>query len=225
VWWAVLGFVAGEVLGGILTVVVALAAGVSANHLNSSAPVLLAGEVGLWGGFVGACLLVSHRYGTGSLRADYGLAVRLGDVGFGLLAALSALVVEVIVAAAFAHTRFQGTNTQIITGQRHSGAGFAVVTIIVAVGAPFFEELFFRGLLRTAFKARMRPALAVLCQAVLFGLAHIQSGFGTGNLSIVVTITCVGLIFGLVAERTGRLGAGMIGHGLFNLTATLLILA
>jgi membrane protease YdiL (CAAX protease family) len=220
----VLGFLAGQLLGGVLSVGAASALGVSSANLSTNAAVLLAGEVGLWGGFIGACLVVSHRYGTGSLAADFGLGFRLPDIAWGVLAAASALVLEAVVAAALAHTRFEGTNTQIITGQRHNGRGVAVVAVVVAVGAPFFEELLFRGLLRTAFRSRMRPPLAVVCQAVLFGLAHIQSHAGTGNLSIVLTITGVGLILGMVAERTGRLGAGMIGHGLFNLTATLLIL-
>ncbi len=221
-WWAVVGFAAGQVIGGLLSVIAAAATGTPTDKLTTSTAVVLAGEVGLWVGLLGACLAVSHHYGTGSLRRDLALSIRPVDVGYGVVVALAALAVDGIVTQAFAHTRYQGTNTQLLTGQRHHSAGFAVVTVVVAVGAPFFEELFFRGLLRTALRARARPALAVVAQAALFGLAHIQSGAGWGNVSVVVGITAIGLILGVVAERTGRLGAGMVGHGLFNLSVAIM---
>ena len=224
VWWGLLGFVVGELLGGILATGAALAAGTPLSHTTDSPLVTLAGEIGLWGGLLGACILVSRRYGTRSLRRDYRLLVRPVDLGIGALVALAALVVDSVVGGVFLHSRFQGTNTQLLTGQRHNGAGFVVVTLIAAVGAPFFEELFFRGLLRTALRARLGPVGAIGVQAVLFGLAHFDGSTGWGNVSVVVAITGVGLILGYTAERSGRLGPGMIGHGLFNLVVAILTL-
>jgi membrane protease YdiL (CAAX protease family) len=40
-----------------------------------------------------------------------------------------------------------------------------------------------------------------------------------------VTIAALGMVLGLVARRTGRLGPGIIGHGLFNLLAAIVIVA
>ncbi|MGH9095111.1 MAG: lysostaphin resistance A-like protein, partial [Acidimicrobiales bacterium] len=122
------------------------------------------------------------------------------------------------------HTSLHGTNTQIITGQRNNHAGFAVVAVIAAVGAPFFEELFFRGLLRTALAARLGAVGAVFAQAALFGLSHYQPTNGLGNVQVVVAIAAVGLVLGFTAHITRRLGAGMIGHCLFNLVAVIAIL-
>jgi len=224
-WWGLLGFVVGELLGGALAAGAALATGSPISQVTGTPFVTLAGEVGLWGGLIGACVVVSRRFGSGSLRRDYHLGVRPVDLGIGVLVAVGALIVDAIVALAFVHTRFQGTNTQLLAGQRHSGLGFVVVTLIAAVGAPFFEELFFRGLLRTALRARIGPAGAIGAQAALFGLAHFQVGSGWRNVSVVVAIAGVGLLLGLAAERTGRLGAGMIGHGLFNLVVAVLTLA
>lgn len=224
-WWAVLGFAAGQLVGGLLGTVVAVASGTPASKLTTSVPVVLAGEIGLWAGLLGACLLVSRRYGTRSLGRDFGLGFKPVDIFYGLGAAIAALAVDIVVSSAFLHTRFHGSNTQLLTGQRNNNAAFAVVTLIVAVGAPFFEELFFRGLIRTALLSRLAPGAAVLGQAVLFGLAHYQPSNGPGNVSVIVGIAGIGLVLGIVAQRTGRLGAGMIGHGLFNLTVAVLAIA
>jgi hypothetical protein len=212
--------VAGEIVGGILATVVALATGSS----TTSAPVTLAGEVGLWAGMIGACILVSRRYGTGSLRRDYTFGFKAPDLGIGPLAAIAAFVAASVIGVFFVHTSLHGSNTQIITGQKHNQAGFAVVAVVAALGAPFFEELFFRGLLRTALAARLGAVGAIFAQAGLFGLSHYQPGNGLGNVQVIVVIAAVGLVLGFTAHLTRRLGAGMIGHCLFNLVAVVAIL-
>lgn len=219
-WWAIGGLLAGEVVGALL-------AGIAASVTGSStgAAVTLVGEMGLWGGMLASCVLVTRTYGTGSLRRDLGLRIRPTDVWTGFGVAVAGTVLSFVYGSIFAHTRFAGTNTGIITGQRHNGVGFVVVTLVVAVGAPFFEELFFRGLIRTALQSRFGPVPAVVIQGLVFGLVHFQAGTGFGNVSVIVTVASLGIILGFTALRTGRLGAGMIGHGGFNLITTLIVLA
>jgi membrane protease YdiL (CAAX protease family) len=135
---------------------------------------------------------------------------------------VASFFVAAVIGGLFAHTRYHGSNTQILTGQKSSTTGLIVVALIAAVGAPIFEELFFRGFLRTALASRLGSG-AILAQAILFGLAHYQTGLGWQNLSIVVAITGLGLVLGYTAQRTGRLAAGMLAHGLFNLVVTLTI--
>ncbi|MHB8504276.1 MAG: CPBP family intramembrane glutamic endopeptidase [Acidimicrobiales bacterium] len=166
----------------------------------------------------------SRLDGSGSLRRDFRLGFRPMDLVYGLGAAVAGLIVADLVELAFSGTRYAGSNTQILNGARGNGAGFAVVTIIVAVGAPVVEELFFRGLIRTALAARLGPHGAIWGQAILFGLAHIGGAHGLGNVSLVVAIGSLGVILGYAAYLTGRLGAGMVAHSLFNLTAALTIL-
>jgi membrane protease YdiL (CAAX protease family) len=189
---------------------------------GSRAATLLLGEIGLWAAFAATCLLVSRKYGTGRLSVDFGLRFKPSDILAGCVAFVAAFFVAAIVGGLFAHTRFHGSNTQILTGQKGSTTGIIVVTLIASVGAPIFEELFFRGFLRTALAARLGSG-AILAQAMLFGLAHFQIGLGWQNLSVVVAITGLGLVLGYTAQRTGRLAAGMLGHGLFNLVVTLTI--
>lgn len=219
VWWALGGLVAGEVVGGLLAQV-----GVAATGSSTSPATILLGEVGLWLGMLAAVLVVSREQGTRSLRRDYGLALRPADLGWGVLVAAGGLALSGLLGQLFAGTRLAGTNTQLITGQRHHEAGTALVTVLVAVGAPVVEELFFRGLVRTALASRVGPGAAAVGQGALFGLAHANPATGLGNVEVVVVIGAFGVLLGLVAGRLGRLGPGMVGHGLFNLVVSISVL-
>jgi membrane protease YdiL (CAAX protease family) len=207
----------GVVLSGVLQAVA------SAAFPGSDAAQLLLGEIGLWTALAGTCVLVSRRYGTGRLATDFGLRFEPRDVPVGLGASLLLLLVAGVIGAFFAHTSLHGSNTGIITQQQGDTVGVVVVALIAAVGAPLFEELFFRGFLRTSLAARL-GAGAVWAQALLFGLAHYQLGLGWQNISVIVAIAGLGVVLGFLAERTGRLAAGMIAHGTFNLLVTLTIL-
>jgi hypothetical protein len=112
--------------------------------------------------------------------------------------------------------------SQRLTGGSH-GAGYFVIAVLTVVGAPFFEELFFRGVLLRAL-ARLfgpiggwvGPALAILTTGVLFGLAHDES------LQLLGLAT-FGVILSFVAYRTGRLGMNMVAHATFNLMAVVAV--
>jgi membrane protease YdiL (CAAX protease family) len=219
VWWALLGLLVGELVGSIVAGLVSMGTG----SVTGAVPTLF-GELGLWAGMLGSCLYVSRRYGSGSLVRDFALRIRPVDLLFGTGAGLVGLVVSDVVGAGFAGSRFAGSNTQILTGQKGNGAGFVIVTLIVALGAPMFEELFFRGLIRTALASRLGPTGAVWAQAGLFGLAHYEPGSGLGNISVMVAIGCFGVVLGYTAKLTGRLGGGMVAHSLFNTLAAIAIL-
>ena len=209
----------GFIVGSVLAAVVAAATG-----STTGSGTTLAGEIGLWSGMAGAAVYVSRSFGSGSLRDDFGLALRRRDLWPGAAALGIGLVLTNLIAAAFSGTRFAGSNTQIIAGQKHNGVGFAVVTIIVAVGAPLFEELFFRGVLRTALAGRVGSHAAVWLQAALFGSLHYQPSSGWGNVSVIVIVGALGVVLGYTARATRRLGPGMIAHGLFNSIQVVLVL-
>jgi membrane protease YdiL (CAAX protease family) len=219
-WWALLGLALGEIVGSIFAEVAAVFTG-----SDTGAVATLAGEIGLWAGMFGAVVYVSRRFGTGSLARDYTFGFRRVDLAWGPLIAFTGLVVEGVLGQAFAGSKLAGTNTQLITGQKGNTVGFAIITVIVSVGAPFFEELFFRGLLRTALRSAIGPTWAAIAQGCLFGLAHVNPTTGLGNVEVVAIIGSLGIILGLFANFTGRLAAGMIGHSLFNLLATISVLA
>ena len=211
------GLAAGAVPAVVLSVIFYLPTG--------STPVaILASELGLWGAFFGTSVLVSHHFGTGSLRDDYGLEFRPSDIGAGFASFVACLAVAGLVGSLFVRTRLQGTNTRIITGARHDAVGLAIVAGIATLGAPIFEELFFRGLMLRSLASKFGPAGAVGLQAVVFSLGHYQVGMGLGNVSVIAGTCALGLVLGYTALVTRRLVPGMIAHALFNGLVTVSII-
>jgi membrane protease YdiL (CAAX protease family) len=185
----------------------------------------LLGEAGLWVAMLATVVFVSHRFGTSSLPRDFGLGITLKDPLWGVCAAITAFLGAGLVLENFSGTKFSGSNDQILTQQKGHEAGIVLVTVIVALGAPFFEELFFRGYLRTALQARFGRHGAVWLQALFFGLAHAgEASTALGNVSVVMAMVTVGVVLGYTAMLTGRLGAGMVAHCLFNLVAVISVL-
>lgn len=215
-WWGL----AGAGVGLVLSTFLQLVAGVA--FPGSDAAALLLGEVGLWLGLGGTCVLVSRAYGSGRLSEDFGLRFDRSDIPVGLITSIVLLIVAGVIGGLFAHSSLQGSNTGIISRQDGNTVGVVIVALVAAVGAPIFEELFFRGFLRLSLATRY-GASALWAQAVLFGVAHYQFGLGWQNLSVMAAITGLGLVLGYVAQRTGRLAAGMIAHGTFNLLVTLTV--
>ena len=214
-WWVLPGLLVGFVLSGIGA---AIGQGVTGSSTSGLTDLL--GEVGLWTAFLATALWVSRRYGTGSLRRDYGLGVRAVDVLWAVLAVATALAITEVVVAAFQGTKFSGSNDQILTQQKGHEVGLVLVSVLVALGAPFFEELFFRGYFRTALQQRFGTHGAVWIQAALFALLHFgETPKLAGNVSVVLAMLGVGVVLGYTARLTGRLGAGMMAHCLFNLLA------
>ncbi len=88
------------------------------------------------------------------------------------------------------------------------GALEIALWVLVSASAGFCEEVVFRGYLQGQFHALSRSALvAVLAQAVVFGISH---GYQGGRQ--VVTITVLGLLYGLLAWWRHSLRPGMLAH-------------
>ena len=177
----------------------------------------------------GACKLAVRKYGTGSLR-DLGLfRLQLGDLGIGSLAALVArvgtLIIAVIVLLLFSFDDL--TRDTSVTNQAGVSTFGAIVLIVVVVfGAPFFEELFFRGLVQGVLTRRYGGRIAILAQAVAFGLVHYQIGMTRGQVILTFSmIMPVGFLLGCLRWRYERLGPGMVAHAVFNAIAVAITLA
>jgi CAAX protease family protein len=221
---AVVGFVAGQA-ASIAAVLLAIALGATSRSLAT----LVVGEVALWIGLLVACTVAVRRYGSGSLR-DLGLLpLRIGDVGVGALAALVARVATLIIAAILvALFSFDDLSreTSLTRQTTLSTLGAIVITLIVVVGAPFFEELYFRGLVQGVFTRRYGSRAAIVLQAIAFTFVHYQVGMTRGQAIITFAmITPTGFLLGLLRWRYERLGPGMVAHALFNAAAVGLMLA
>lgn len=83
---------------------------------------------------------------------------------------------------------------------------FAYVALL---GAPFFEETVFRGILYPALRQFSNPRFACLVSAGVFGLIH-------GDIEKFLPLALFGVILVRVYERTGTLVAPMLTHACFN---------
>lgn len=99
---------------------------------------------------------------------------------------------------------------------------FLVVSVVVA--APIAEELFFRGMLFQWLRARGPVGVAVAGSALVFGLAHWESGNPAGAVYMVVSLSSVGAYLAWVFHRRATLLAPVMMHATFNLLAAVWIL-
>lgn len=214
-WTALLGMIVG--LGCSTAIVVALVL----LGFDVSDPVLILGStVGLWAGLFGACRIAVRRKGSGSLR-DLGLVrfrwidLALG-LGFGVATVFAVGALAQALEALAPDLVPHGRNDIIDPLSGDSGFGIAVIVLIAVVGAPFFEELFFRGLVQGGLVARWGVAVGVIVQALLFAVVHLSPDAGWGNVGIFLMISVVGLGLGFIRFGFRRLGPGMLTHAVYN---------
>ena len=96
-----------------------------------------------------------------------------------------------------------------------SNVGLALLIVVAVIGAPIVEELVYRGLLQGALGRTLRQWrgwLAVVLAAALFALVHFLPVEYPG-------LFLIGLVVGVCALRTGRLGMGILTHAAFNAAA------
>jgi membrane protease YdiL (CAAX protease family) len=225
-WWG-----CGDIFIGIgLTVVASfvfgiplLLAGVDESSLAYEA--FSAGSV--WVGLGGWALFCSWVKGLGRLKLDFGWAFRWFDpfIGIGLAfftlligAGLDVVQTQLGVEAA-SNTGF--LQDAVSTGVNWTYLGFI---LIVAVGAPVVEELFFRGLTFSALQNRYNGLVAVVGSSVIFGALHYQPGDLVPTVFFLINISIFGLVLGTSRFLFKRTGPGVFAHMAFNLTAAVAIL-
>lgn len=188
---------------------------------------ILLSETGLWSGLLATCLLTSRRYGTGRLRADFRVRFRPVDVAIGLGAALVARAVSAaaITPLIAAHHVVTNPDAALYSIDRLGWLGWLFLGVVTCVGAPFVEELFFRGLLQGQLTERFGPWIAVAFTSVVFGAAHFANDPGFAGVVLAVSVGSAGVVLGVVRHLSGRLGASMATHVSFNAIALVLLAA
>jgi membrane protease YdiL (CAAX protease family) len=221
---AVLGFLVGIALSIAIDVPLLLA-----GFSVTDPAVLLGSTIGLWIGLGGSCVVAVRRNGSGSLR-DLGLVrPRWVDLWLGLGLGVATLIAVGIVAAILSLLDPSFTDSggsQFGDPVNDSGVlGVVVIYLIAVVGAPFFEELYFRGLVQGTLTARWGVAIGLVVQAALFALVHLTPDAGLGNVGIYVVILTVGVGLGAIRRLTGRLPPAMLTHATYNAIIVTLIVA
>ncbi|MDA8380314.1 MAG: CPBP family intramembrane metalloprotease [Actinomycetota bacterium] len=228
----------GQILGAVLLVVLAIVTGHAktgselSNYLRQSpAPIILTvvGEAGLWLGFGGAPWLASRVRGTKRFIADMGLRFRWGDLWVGALVGVAGQYVIGILYLPFTENnpRLQrefNAPAKHLQGGVH-GAEIAALYLVLVVGAPLFEELFFRGLILPSLLRLfgrngtwVGTAGAIVLTGLLFGLAHFEPLQFAG-------LALFGMALSFLAWWKKRLGPNIIAHASFNLVSVIALTA
>ena len=92
---------------------------------------------------------------------------------------------------------------------------FFIILLGVAIVAPIFEEILVRGVIFNDFRKATPVWVALIIQALIFGIMHMNIIQGTYAFLL-------GLILGLLYLRYKSIIAAILLHTTFNLTSTLL---
>jgi membrane protease YdiL (CAAX protease family) len=189
---------------------------------NSDAwPLWLVGlaQLPLWGGYLAVAIIVSRLLGTGRWRRDYGVQFRATDLWGLPIGALTQLVFVWLLYRLldlFLNIHDVDKPARQLT-DRANGWGVVILVLIVGLGAPLFEELFFRGLIMRAIQSYFDDTVALVGSALVFAAVHFE-------LKQFPALVLFGLVAGYCAQRTGRLGMSICAHIGFNMTTVVILL-
>jgi membrane protease YdiL (CAAX protease family) len=102
--------------------------------------------------------------------------------------------------------------------QDKSPVELVLIVLGVCVAAPLGEEFFFRGMLQRGWATRLGPVLSIVFTGAVFSAFHLDPIGFPARWEL-------GVLFGLLAWRSGSLWPGIFAHLANNLTSTLLYFA
>ncbi|MGI8939804.1 MAG: CPBP family intramembrane glutamic endopeptidase [Iamia sp.] len=226
-----IALVATLVVQQILAAVILAAAGVEVGDGQSvadvaSLPVIALLQTTLWVGMLGSIVVVLRRWRVSSPIEALGLRIRALDVPLGIALGVACQLILVPLVS-WPWTTLLGKDSEELrepacklAEKADDHVGIALLFLITVIGAPIVEELFFRGFTQRAAVARLGRPIGLVATAVLFGLTHFQ-------LLQLPALIVFGLVLGLLADRTRRLGSSIVTHMAFNATTvvTLVLLS
>lgn len=164
-----------------------------------------------WVWLAGVPFVASWLRGPG-WRRSYGWVTSLRSLWWALgggLATFFVIVVAIAVSTAITGEDISATAADLALQISDYPAAFVAFLVLVAFGAPFVEELAFRGLLWGAIVKRgWSPWVATVTAGVLFGAFH-------GEPTRLVALSLGGIMLGVVRQY-GGLSASMGAHAVVN---------
>lgn len=200
--------------------------------------ILVAGFLPVWLALATQARWSIRNRGSGSWRADLGLQFRWVDLAIGFGLGIGGRIFAGVVALLTTDPSDRGRgNLDVIVGGLQGPELWLVLVVGGTIIAPIIEELFFRGLLirsATATLLRRRPGwtpgrrnFVVIClSGLLFTAVHLSEVSDRSSApTLLITLTAFGAANAAVTIATGRLGSAVVGHLVFNGTATLALWA
>jgi membrane protease YdiL (CAAX protease family) len=105
-----------------------------------------------------------------------------------------------------------------LSDRADSPIGVILLILVVVIGAPIVEEIFYRGLLQRSLLRLLPAPAAIGLTAVVFGASHLQ-------LLQLPALILFGAVAGVLAHRSGRLGPSIFCHMAFNAVTVIALLA
>lgn len=162
--------------------------------------VLLATSVLSLGGVIGLGLVVWGRISLAELGWRAG---RLGaDLGRGLAGGLACCAIVLLV-----QMTAGATAPEVLQGWASTPALERLLTVLIGVEAALTEETLFRGDLQPTLQHMLGRGAGLVLTAVIFAAYHLR--FGLWGL---IGKTALGLVFGILRDRTGRLVSPALAH-------------
>ena len=218
--WGIRHVVLGWLLGQVSVILALVAIGLIDQNINLDDPSLEITAIlqaALWVGTLGIPLWLYYtkgiswkQFGWGFKKSDVfqGLLIGLGTQIAGGLLYLPLLVI-------FDDIDVSEPARELV--DKATGFGIFLLFLVVVVGAPVVEEIFFRGLTLKAFEKKMGSRSAAIVSSLFFAIAHLQ----------LVQFPAL-LLFGLVAvylvRKHNRLGRAVWAHVGFNATTVIALL-
>jgi membrane protease YdiL (CAAX protease family) len=184
---------------------------------------VLVTQLGLWLGLLGVPVIATRLKGSG-LVADLRLRIRWRDlwVGGGIGAALQ-LVVLPLLYWPLLELLDKGTSdleepAKQLTDRADGAIGVVLLVLIVGIGAPVIEEIFYRGLFQGALRKRgLGPVVSIGVMSLVFGASHFE-------LLQLPALVIFGAVAGWLAHRYQRLGPPIAAHVAFNMVTVVALL-
>ncbi len=218
---AVAGYVAALVGGAVALSIGLVATGYDDPDFEDLPISILAiGQVGQWLGFFLVPYLATRLKGSGLVR-DLGLRFERRDLWVGGAAGVGVeLLVVPLVSYPWIWLLGKDTDelerrANLLADRADTFGAALLLFLVVGLGAPFFEEIFYRGLVQGAVLRRnLAPALAIVLTAAAFAAAHT-------SLIEFPALFVFGIGVGVLAHRAGRLGPAICAHVAFNLVTVI----
>jgi membrane protease YdiL (CAAX protease family) len=179
-------------------------------------------QLGLWFGLLGAPWLATRLKGNG-LVEDMRLRVERSDTWIGALCGfLTQYGVLLLYLPIFwltdVSTEEFNEPARELSDRATDTVGVVLLVLIVGIGAPIVEEIFYRGLMQRSLIRRFGTRWGIGLTAVIFGASHFQP------LQFPALVV-FGVVVGILAERYQRLGPAIFAHMVFNIAAVIALVS
>jgi len=218
--WGIRHVIFGWLLGQVSVILVFIAINTVNSSINLEDPSLDITAIlqsALWVGTLGIPLWLHFIKGVS--WKDFGWGFQKNDIFSGLLIGLGTQI-----AAGLLYLPLMLIFDDIDVSEparelvdKATGSGVFLLFLVVVVGAPLVEELFFRGLTLKAFEKKMSSRLALVLSSLFFAIAHLQ-------LIQFPALFLFGLVAGYLVKKYDRLGRAVWAHVGFNATTVLALL-